>query len=80
MELLNEVYLLSKFDISSFSMSGDIDFQANHFANFEGLKLTVVLLTLGRSKLTLIVYYYFLFLIHLCFNKTEIKHPLGSYL
>ena len=51
MELLNEVYLLSKFDISSFSMSGDIDFQANHLANFEGFKIDSSFADFGQVKI-----------------------------
>ena len=35
---LNEVYLLSKF-VSSFSMTGDTDFQTGHFANLEQFKI-----------------------------------------
>ena len=36
---LNEVYLLSELDISSFSMTRYIDFQTCHFADFEQLKI-----------------------------------------
>ena len=43
----NEVFLLFKFDVSSFSVTGDIKI----------FKL-VILLTLGKSKLTLIVYFH----------------------
>ena len=38
--LLNDVYLLSKFDISSFSMTEDnINIQSGYFADFEQLKI-----------------------------------------
>ena len=43
----NEVFLLFKFDVSSFSVTGDIKI----------FKL-VILLTLDKSKLTLIVYFH----------------------
>ena len=59
--------LLSKFGVSSFSMTGDIDFQTSwryidfqtsHFAGFEQSKILFILLTLGKEKLTLLVYFY----------------------
>ena len=40
--------MLSKFDVSSFFVTGDIDFQIGHFAHFEQFKVDV---TLGKSKL-----------------------------
>ena len=61
---MNEVYLLCKFDVSSFSMTRD--FQSGNFANFEQFKIDshfaefgqvkidpncVSLLTLGRSQI-----------------------------
>ena len=42
--------MLSKFDVSSFFVTGDIDFQIGRFAHFEQFKVDV---TLGKSKLTL---------------------------
>ena len=35
----NKVYLLSKFDVSTFFMTGDIDFQTRHFVDFEKFKI-----------------------------------------
>ena len=35
----NVVYLLPIFDVSSFSMTGYINFQTDHFANFEQFKI-----------------------------------------
>ena len=50
----NEVYLLSKFDVSSFSVTGNIQiFKLVILLILSSLKLIFILLTLGKSKLTL---------------------------
>ena len=36
---LNEVYLMSKFDVSRFSLTWEIDFQTGHFAVLEQFKV-----------------------------------------
>ena len=60
MEHLNEVYLLSKFDVSSFLMSGDIQiFKLVILLTLSSLKSIVILLTLGKPNMTLIVYQYY---------------------
>ena len=56
MNPLNEVYLLSKFDVSGFSMAKD--FQTGKFADFEQFKIDSHLLTLDKYKVTLIVQLY----------------------
>ena len=55
---LNEVYLLSKFHISSFYTTGDIDFQtARSAADLEQLKNDTTLQTLGKPELILLAYF-----------------------
>ena len=50
---LNEVYLLSEFHVSSFSITEDnIDFQTGHLADFDQVNII-------KSKLTLLVYFYY---------------------
>ena len=51
---------MSKFDVSSFSVTGDICiyFQTSHFADFEEFKVDINLLTLGKFKLTLFSTFY----------------------
>ena len=53
---------MSKFDVSSFSVTGDIYiyiyFQTSHFADFEEFKVDINLLTLGKFKLTLFSTFY----------------------
>ena len=46
--LLNEVYLLSIFDVSSFSI---IDFQTGHFANFEQFKIDSHFANFGKVNI-----------------------------
>ena len=59
--LLNEVYLLSKFDGSSFSTTGDIEiFKLVILLTLSSSKLIVILLTLNKLKLTVIIYFYWL--------------------
>ena len=54
---LNVVYLLSVFDVSSFSMPGDIQiFKLVILLTLSSSNLKVVLVTLGKTKLTLLVY------------------------
>ena len=52
---LNEVYLLSKFDVISFSLTKVMYIFKLHFAYFQQLKVDTMLLTLAKSKLTLLV-------------------------
>ena len=58
MNPFNEVYLLFKFDVPGFSMTGDIDFQIGHFTVLSSSNLIVILITLGKSHLTLLVYFH----------------------
>ena len=44
------VYLLSKFDVSCFSMTGDIDFQTAHSAAFKQFKIDSHLVEFGQVK------------------------------
>ena len=54
---LNVVYLLSVFDVSSFSMPGDIQiFKLVILLTLSSSNLKVVLVILGKTKLTLLVY------------------------
>ena len=53
---MKEIYLLSKFDVSSLSMTRD--FQTGNFATLSSSKLIAILLSFGKSKLTLIAYLY----------------------
>ena len=62
---MNEVYLLSKLDVSSFFMIRD--FQGN-FADFEQFKIDSNFASLVQSKLTLIVHLYWLWVGHSCFT------------
>ena len=41
MEPFNDVYLLFKFNVPSFSLTGDLDFQTGHFADFEQFKVDI---------------------------------------
>ena len=52
---LKGVYLLSKFDVSSLSMTRD--FQTGHFADLEQFKFDNNLLTLSKSKLIPLLYF-----------------------
>ena len=55
---LNEIYLRFKFDVSSlFHDWRYIDFETGHFFDLSSSKLMVILLTLGKSKLTLLVHF-----------------------
>ena len=57
MNLLNKVYLMSKFDVSSFFMARDIKiFKLVILLTLINSKLMVIFLTLCKSKLTLTVY------------------------
>ena len=69
-EPLNEVYLLYKFDVCSFSMTGDIQIfklvilltlsslkLILILPTLSSLKLILILLTLARSKLTLLFHF-----------------------
>ena len=61
----NEVYLLSKFNVSNFSMTGDIwIFKLIILLTWRSSKLIVILLTLGKSNLILLVYFYWLWASH----------------
>ena len=56
---LNEVYLLCKFGVSSFSMTGDIKiFKLVILLTLSSSKLIVIFLSFGKLKLTLLVYNY----------------------
>ena len=56
---LNEVHLLSKSDVPSFSMTGDIKtFKQLILLILNSLEFTVILLNLGTSKLTLLLHSY----------------------
>ena len=58
---LNEVYLLSEFDVSSFSYDWRyVDFQTGHFADFKQFKIDTHFLNLGVSKWTLLILFYLL--------------------
>ena len=58
---LNEVYLLSEFDVSSFSYDWRyVDFQTGHFADFKQFKIDIHFLNLGASKWILLVLFYLL--------------------
>ena len=46
---MNEVYLLSKFDVSSFSMTRD--FQTDNFADFEQFKIDSYFADFGQFKI-----------------------------
>ena len=51
--------MLSKFDVSNFSMTADMQiFKLVYFLTLGSLKLTVNFLTLGKSRLTLAVHFY----------------------
>ena len=51
-----QVYLLSKFDVSSFSVTGDIQiFKLVILLTTSSTKLIAILLTLGSSKLTVVL-------------------------
>ena len=58
---LNEVYLLSEFDVFSFSYDWRyVDFQTGHFADFKQFKIDTHFLNLGVSKWTLLILFYLL--------------------
>ena len=58
---LNDVYLLSEFDVSSFSYDWRyLDFQTGHFADFKQFKIDTHFLNLGVSKWTLLILFYLL--------------------
>ena len=58
---LNEVYLLSEFDVFSFSYDWRyVDFQTGHFADFKQFKIDIHFLNLGASKWILLVLFYLL--------------------
>ena len=58
---LNDVYLLSEFDVSSFSYDWRyLDFQTGHFADFKQFKIDTHFLNLGTSKWTLLILFYLL--------------------
>ena len=42
---------MSKFDVSSFSVTGEIDFQTSHFADFEQFKVNIYFTNLGQVKI-----------------------------
>ena len=71
MNPFNEVYLLLKFDVSGFSMTGDIDFQIGHFTVLSSSNLIVILITLGKSHLTLLVYFHWLWAVGSYFTKVQ---------
>ena len=41
---------MPKFDVSSFSVRRDIDFQASHFADFEHFKVDIYFTNFGKIK------------------------------
>ena len=47
------MYLVSKFDVSGFSVTGDIyiDFQTSHFADFEQFKVDIYIANFGQVKI-----------------------------
>ena len=47
----NDVYLLSKFDVSSFSVTEDIDFQTGYFADFEQFKVDIYFANFGQVRI-----------------------------
>ena len=48
---MNDVYLLSEFDVSSFSYDWRyVDFQTGHFADFKQFKIDTHFLNLGTSN------------------------------
>ena len=51
---LNGIYCCPNF-VSSFSMNGDLQILTWSFTEFELFKVLVILLTLGKSKLILLV-------------------------
>ena len=53
------VYLLSKFDVSSFSVTGDRDFRLVILLTLRSSKLIFILLILGKSKLSLFALFYY---------------------
>ena len=68
--VMTSVTLLFKFNVSSFCMTGDIiDSQSAHFATLSSSKLIVIFLTLGKSKLTLLVCFYRLWTAHSYFTE-----------
>ena len=69
---LNEFYLLSKFDVSSFSMTGDVYiyiFKLVILQTLSSSKLIFILLTLGKWKLTLLVHSYWYWAGHSYFTE-----------
>ena len=63
--LLNEVYLLSKFDDSSFSVTENIQiFKLVILQTLSSPKLIFILLTLGKSKLILFILFLWLWTGH----------------
>ena len=71
---LNEVYLLSKFDVFSFSMTGDIQiFKLVIFLTLSSSKLIVIFLTLGNSKWTLLVHFFLLWAGQLFYFGQDIR-------
>ena len=63
MELFNNVYLVSKFDVFCFSVTRDIyiDFQTSHFADFTQFKVDIYFDNFGQFKIDPILS----FLLHL---------------
>ena len=48
------------FDVSSFSVTGDIDFETGHFASFEQFKIDLYFANFGQAKIDpFVVFYYF---------------------
>ena len=48
---LNEVYLLSKFDVSSIFVNGGIDSQTGHFADIEQFKVGIHFAVFGQVNI-----------------------------
>ena len=48
---LNEIYLLSKFDVSSFSVNEGTDFQTAHFADIEQFKVGIHFAVFGQGNI-----------------------------
>ena len=47
----DDVYLVSKFDVSSFSVTGDKDFKTSHFTDFEHFKIGNYSANFGQVKI-----------------------------
>ena len=64
----NDVCLLSRFDVSSFSLTEDIYLRTGYFTTLSSSKLIFILLTLGMSELTLFISFYWLWTSQLLYS------------